>query len=100
MAQGSKLKKKTIVKSRPSAAHKKSSATTANSAQMRKGRVVKAAKNKGIVKHNKLQRKLVANVTNSLEQVMAVKAGAVGKLTIMKEAQNKGKTIEVKRRKY
>ncbi|KAI9504840.1 hypothetical protein BX070DRAFT_262049 [Coemansia spiralis] len=68
--------------------------------QQRKGRVVKTAKKQTLVKHQKLQKKLVAGMTTSLEQAMSVKAGAVGKLTIMKDAQNKGKSQPVKKRKY
>ncbi|KAJ2551355.1 hypothetical protein EV175_003720, partial [Coemansia sp. RSA 1933] len=79
--------KKTIVKAKA----KVSKQTTA---PMRKGRVVKATKKQALVKNNKLQRKLVAGMTASLEQAMSVKAGAVGKLTIMKEAENKGKANE------
>ncbi|KAJ2719233.1 hypothetical protein GGI07_005342 [Coemansia sp. Benny D115] len=102
MAQGKGLKSKaTIIKSK-GPAKKGGSKTQAGSSSgpLRKGRVVKAAKNAKIAKHDKLQKKLVAGMTASLEQAMAVKAGAVGKLTIMKEAQNKGKLVEVKRRKY
>ncbi|KAJ1727179.1 hypothetical protein H4S06_003784 [Coemansia sp. BCRC 34490] len=103
MAQG-KPQKKTIVK--PSTKAKTNAKTKAGGKQsaqaMRKGRVVKAAKKQGLVKQHKLQRKLVAGMTASLEQAMSVKAGAVGKLTIMKEAQTKGKAEESskKRRKY
>ncbi|KAI9500845.1 hypothetical protein BX070DRAFT_255063 [Coemansia spiralis] len=68
--------------------------------QQRKGRVVKTTKKQTLVKHQKLQKKLVAGMTTSLEQAMSVKAGAVGKLTIMKDAQNKGKLQPVKKRKY
>ncbi|KAJ1643762.1 hypothetical protein J3B02_003630 [Coemansia erecta] len=98
MAQGKGLKGKVLIKPRnPSATNKNAKSATV---QQRKGRVVKATKNAKLVKHDKLQKKLVAGMTASLEQAMAVKAGAVGKLTIMKEAQEKGKTVKVKRRKY
>ncbi|KAJ2325528.1 hypothetical protein GGF44_001706, partial [Coemansia sp. RSA 1694] len=69
-------------------------------APLRKGRVLKTTKKKDVAKHDKLQKKLAANMTVSLEQAMAVKAGAVGKLTIMKGAQSKGKSVEIKKRKY
>ncbi|KAJ2698114.1 hypothetical protein FB645_005733 [Coemansia sp. IMI 203386] len=99
MAQGKALKGKVVIKPRSAGAVKKSKAAASN-APHRKGRVVKTAKNAKLVKHDKLQKKLVAGMTASLEQAMAVKAGAVGKLTIMKDAQEKGKTVKVKRRKY
>ncbi|KAI7822742.1 hypothetical protein BX661DRAFT_57975 [Kickxella alabastrina] len=102
MAQGKGLKSKaTIIK--PKGTAKRAGTTTAGKSQsnaMRKGRVVKATKKVDLSKHNKLQKKLVAGMTASLEQAMSVKAGAIGKLTIMKEAQAKGKTVEIKRRKY
>ncbi|KAJ1724337.1 hypothetical protein LPJ53_001420 [Coemansia erecta] len=105
MAQGKGLKgKSTIIKSKSStaaaAAKKGKTHGSASGAPLRKGRVVKATKKAGLAKHNKLQKKLVAGMTASLEQTMAVKAGAVGKLTIMKDAQEKGKAVPVKRRKY
>ncbi|KAJ2778279.1 hypothetical protein H4R18_004699 [Coemansia javaensis] len=67
---------------------------------LKKGRVAKAAKKQSLAQHSKLQKKLTANVTASLEQAMAAKAGAVGKLTILREAQSKGQSKETKRRKY
>ncbi|KAJ2807536.1 hypothetical protein FBU31_006502 [Coemansia sp. 'formosensis'] len=104
MAQGKNLKKKLIIAAKPkgsggSAAKAKSHGSSVG-APLRKGRVEKTTKKKDVAKHNKLQKKLAANMTASLEQAMAVKAGAVGKLTIMREAQTKGKTVEVKKRKY
>ncbi|KAI8319162.1 hypothetical protein GQ54DRAFT_48864 [Martensiomyces pterosporus] len=104
MAQGKVLKKKLTVTAKPKGGKKSTgggkSHGSGSGAPLRKGRVVKTAKKHDLAKHNKLQKKLVANMTASLEQAMSVKAGAVGKLTIMKEAQNKGKNVEVKRRKY
>ncbi|KAJ1961568.1 hypothetical protein GGI12_003181 [Dipsacomyces acuminosporus] len=104
MAQGKGLKKsnKVVVKAKTtkSKSTAKGSHGSSTGAPIRKGRVVKAAKNQDLAKHNKMKKKLTANMTKSLEQAMAVKAGAVGKLTIMKDAQNKGKNVEVKRRKY
>ncbi|ORX65894.1 hypothetical protein DL89DRAFT_270459 [Linderina pennispora] len=85
MAQGLG-KKKLVVKakktSKPAKQHESKSA-----APIRKGRVA-------------LQKHAKANMTASLEQAMSVKAGALGKLTIMKEAQDLGKKKEPKRRKY
>ncbi|KAJ1951270.1 hypothetical protein EC988_004092 [Linderina pennispora] len=98
MAQGLG-KKKLVVKakktSKPAKQHESKSA-----APIRKGRVVKAPKQVALQKHAKVKKKLVANMTASLEQAMSVKAGALGKLTIMKEAQDLGKKKEPKRRKY
>ncbi|KAJ2709964.1 hypothetical protein H4R19_003984 [Coemansia spiralis] len=95
MAQGKGLKK-TVIASKPK---KAGGAAGAAVAPLRKGRVVKAAKKQGVVRQNKLTKKLTASVTSNLEQAMAVKAGAVGKLTILKDAQKKGQTIDPKRRK-
>ncbi|KAJ1839284.1 hypothetical protein LPJ70_005119, partial [Coemansia sp. RSA 2708] len=81
MVQGAGLKKKTVIKAKPKG----------NAGVMRKGRVVKASKKHNTAKQHQLTKKLTASVTTSLEQSMAAKAGAVGKLTIMKDAQNKGK---------
>ncbi|KAJ2772812.1 hypothetical protein IWQ56_000075 [Coemansia nantahalensis] len=94
MAQGKGLKK-TVIASKP----KKAAAAGAAAGTMRKGRVVKASKKQGVARQNKLTKKLTASVTSNLEQAMAVKAGAVGKLTILKDAQKKGQTTDVKRRK-
>ncbi|KAJ2407457.1 hypothetical protein GGF41_006782, partial [Coemansia sp. RSA 2531] len=96
MAQGKNLKKKLTItpKTKGSGSSSSSSKSHGSSigAPLRKGRVVKTTKKTDVAKHNKLQKKLAANMTASLEQAMAVKAGAVGKLTIMKDAQAKGKT--------
>ncbi|KAJ1824642.1 hypothetical protein LPJ60_000563 [Coemansia sp. RSA 2675] len=105
MAQGKNLKKKLTITPKAKGAGGSSSSSSKShgsslGAPLRKGRVVKTTKKTDVAKHNKLQKKLAANMTASLEQAMAVKAGAVGKLTIMKDAQSKGKSLEVKKRKY
>ncbi|KAJ2017641.1 hypothetical protein GGI06_002860 [Coemansia sp. S85] len=106
MAQGKNLKKKLTITPKTKGAGGSSSSSSSKShgsslgAPLRKGRVVKTTKKTDVAKHNKLQKKLAANMTASLEQAMAVKAGEVGKLTIMKDAQSKGKSLEVKKRKY
>ncbi|KAJ2669231.1 hypothetical protein IWW42_004697 [Coemansia sp. RSA 1085] len=92
MAQGAGLKKKTVIKS--------PSASSSKKGTMKRGRVAKAAKKQSTIKQEKLRKKLSAGITNTLEQAMAAKAGAVGKLTIMKDAQKKGKSMEMKKRKY
>ncbi|KAJ1679094.1 hypothetical protein EV182_002741 [Spiromyces aspiralis] len=88
MAQGQKLKKKTTLVSNVSNKPKR-------------GKVAKP-KNPKVSKAHDLKRKLTANMTKSLEQTMAVKASAVGKLTIMKQASIKGKELEKQKkpRKY
>ncbi|KAJ2156027.1 hypothetical protein GGF46_005459 [Coemansia sp. RSA 552] len=102
MAQGSGLKKgkRVVTSKRGKSSGSGSSSSSSGAPPLRKGRVVKAAKKQGVVKQVQLQKKLAAKVTTSLEQAMAVKAGAVGKLTIMRDAQKKGKVADVKRRKY
>ncbi|KAJ1746204.1 hypothetical protein LPJ62_007042 [Coemansia sp. RSA 2167] len=101
MAQGAGLKKKSVIVSKSKTSPAGSKGRVKGSANtMKKGKLLKVSKKTMAVKHTQLQKKLAANLTASLEQAMAVKAGAVGKLTIMKDAQNKGKSMEVKRRKY
>ncbi|KAJ1727524.1 hypothetical protein LPJ61_004523 [Coemansia biformis] len=101
MAQGKGLKKKAVITAKGGGSGKaKAKGAISSAAPLRKGRVVKASKKHGIVRQNKLTKRLTASVTANLEQAMAVKAGAVGKLTILKDAQKKGQTTEVKRRKY
>ncbi|KAJ2358806.1 hypothetical protein IWW50_001726 [Coemansia erecta] len=101
MAQGAGPKKKTVITAKGKSASAGSKVQRKGaSGTMKKGRMLKVSKKQGALKHTALQKKLSANLTANLEQSMAVKAGAVGKLTIMKDAQNKGKNMEVKRRKY
>ncbi|PIA13513.1 hypothetical protein COEREDRAFT_89527 [Coemansia reversa NRRL 1564] len=102
MAQGSGIKKKTVIasKSKGNNISKRRGLNGSTSVPLRKGRISKAPKKQDAAKHLKLQKKLRAGVTNTLEQAMSVKAGAVGKLTIMKDAQNAGKNMEIKKRKY
>ncbi|KAJ2664279.1 hypothetical protein IW148_002103 [Coemansia sp. RSA 1199] len=101
MVQGAGLKKKTVITSKSKTSSAGSNGRVKGASKtMKKGKMLKVSKKTMAVKHTQLQKKLAANLTASLEQSMAVKAGAVGKLTIMKDAQNKGKSMEVKRRKY
>ncbi|KAI9594252.1 hypothetical protein BDF19DRAFT_423674 [Syncephalis fuscata] len=57
----------------------------------RKGARVIAPKNKVLVKQKVLQKKLSANINRNIETQMATRAGAVGKLTIMRKSMDPSK---------
>ncbi|KAI9310893.1 hypothetical protein BX666DRAFT_1833855, partial [Dichotomocladium elegans] len=44
-----------------------------------------APKQSALVKQHKLQKQLSAKINNNIERQMAVKANAIGKLTVMKK---------------
>ncbi|KAJ8651731.1 hypothetical protein O0I10_012698 [Lichtheimia ornata] len=53
--------------------------------QPKKGARTIAPKQATLVKQRKLQKQLTAKINNNIERQMAVKANAVGKLTVMKK---------------
>lgn len=66
---------------------------------------IAAPKKKALVKQQNLQKKLQGKSIQSIEQIMAAKAGAVGKLTIMKKVGEEGQKVldeqsSKKKRKY
>ncbi|KAI9290268.1 hypothetical protein BC943DRAFT_313622 [Umbelopsis sp. AD052] len=56
-----------------------------NLSKPKKGARVIAPKQRTLVKQKGISKKLSASINNNIERQMAVKAGAVGKLTIMKK---------------
>ncbi|CAO3701935.1 unnamed protein product [Rhizopus stolonifer] len=57
-----------------------------------------APKQPTLVKQIALDKKLTAQINNSIERQMSVKANAIGKLTIMKKtAEEKGEDKKIKR---
>ncbi|RKP27581.1 hypothetical protein SYNPS1DRAFT_20925 [Syncephalis pseudoplumigaleata] len=76
---------------------KKANANKAKQAQAkkpgsaRKGARVIAPKNTTLIKQKLLQKKLSANINRNIETQMATRAGAVGKLTIMRSSMDASK---------
>ncbi|KAI9279174.1 hypothetical protein BY458DRAFT_584976 [Sporodiniella umbellata] len=64
----------------------------------KKGSRTIAPKQPSLVKKMALDKKLTAQINNSIERQMSVKANAIGKLTIMKKiAEEKGEDKKIKR---
>ncbi|KAJ2963785.1 hypothetical protein NQZ79_g1239 [Umbelopsis isabellina] len=61
-----------------------------NLSKPKKGAKVIAPKQKVLVKQKQIVKKLSASINRNIERQMAVKAGAVGKLTIMKKLADEG----------
>ncbi|CAO3677095.1 unnamed protein product [Umbelopsis vinacea] len=61
-----------------------------NLSKPKKGTKVIAPKQKTLVKQKQITKKLSAGINRNIERQMAVKAGAVGKLTIMKKLADEG----------
>ncbi|KAI8056698.1 hypothetical protein BDF22DRAFT_667485 [Syncephalis plumigaleata] len=76
---------------------KKTNASKAKQSQSKKpgstkkGARVIAPKNSTLIKQKILKKKLSANINRNIETQMATRAGAVGKLTIMRKAMDKSK---------
>ncbi|PVZ97175.1 hypothetical protein BB558_006867 [Smittium angustum] len=77
MVQGSKIKTK-------SKASTKSKVRSSGPVKNKIGKFTIKPKKESLIKQAKLDRKLGASTTKSLEMSMAVKANAVGKLTVLK----------------
>ncbi|TPX71538.1 hypothetical protein SpCBS45565_g01001 [Spizellomyces sp. 'palustris'] len=94
MAQGG-LKKSGA--SKPSFATKKSQ-TPSLGPKRREGKYI-APKSKTLITQKNLQKKLAAKAIVQTEQLMAARAGATGKLTIMKSVAQKAKAEQDKAKK-
>ncbi|ORY91273.1 hypothetical protein BCR43DRAFT_527872 [Syncephalastrum racemosum] len=67
--------------------------------KMKKGARSIAPKQPKLVKERKLQKQLSAKINDNIERQMAVKAGAVGKLTLMKKVADSAKAATDKKKK-
>ncbi|RKP08636.1 hypothetical protein THASP1DRAFT_29568 [Thamnocephalis sphaerospora] len=56
---------------------------------LKKGARTIAPKNTTLIKQKQLKKRLTANINRNIETQMATRAGAVGKLTIMRSAMEK-----------
>ncbi|KAK9761436.1 hypothetical protein K7432_013662 [Basidiobolus ranarum] len=63
---------------------KKSSSSSSKKPSKPKRGIVIPPKKQTLVKQRKVQQKLTSNINKNIETIMATRAGAVGKLTIMK----------------
>ncbi|PVU99989.1 hypothetical protein BB559_000242 [Furculomyces boomerangus] len=86
MVQGSKIKTK-------SKASTKSKVRSSGPVKNKIGKFTIKPKKESLIKQAKLDRKLGASTTKSLEMSMAVKANAVGKLTVLKSLETEIKDL-------
>ncbi|KAF9081002.1 hypothetical protein BGX29_009442 [Mortierella sp. GBA35] len=74
----------------------KDSAKKQNTGLLRKGARSYAPKSNVLIKQKSTQKKLSAQINKNIETVMATRAGATGKLTIMKSLADAGLEAERK----